>query len=203
VADVNGDGNADVVTANFSSDNVSLLLGDGRGGLAAQTTFAVGTHPASVSVADVNGDGKLDLATANYSSNNISILLNTTEGIFVEPSKPVVIATPTYKLTVDRSTVNEGETVYFHLATTNVAEGTEVPFALSGTISNADALGGLPIPTFYVEADGSATVAVGLQNDNLTEGNETLTATLSNDKKTNGDRDGKRYKRSTCPDGRD
>jgi len=78
--------------------------------------------------------------------------------------------------------VKKKVSVYFRLATTNVAEGTAISFALNGTISNADALGGLPIPTFYVEADGSATVAVGLQNDNLTEGNENLTATLSNDK---------------------
>ncbi len=177
VADVNGDGNADVVTSNDQSANVSVLLGDGEGSFAEQAIFAVGKEPDSVNFGDFNGDGKLDLVAGNYRDSTVSVLLNTTEGTL-----PVVIATPTYKLTVDRSTVNEGETVYFHLATTNVAEGTEVPFALSGTISNADALGGLPIPTFYVEADGSATVAVGLQNDNLTETTETLTATLKNDK---------------------
>ncbi|MEI7840107.1 MAG: VCBS repeat-containing protein, partial [Methylococcaceae bacterium] len=61
VADVNGDGNADVVTANVDSNNVSLLLGDGRGNFDAQTTFAVVTNPYSVSVADVNGDGNADV----------------------------------------------------------------------------------------------------------------------------------------------
>lgn len=180
VGDFNGDGNVDLITANTSDHNVSVLLGDGSGSFGQPTIFAVAGYAVSVNVGDFNSDGKVDLVVVNSDLNSISLLLNTTDGKFVASSNP--IAPPTYSLTVDRSTVNEGETVYFRLATTKVAEGTEIPFALSGTISNADALGGLPIPTFYVEADGSATVAVGLQNDNLTEGNETLTATLSNDK---------------------
>ena len=80
VADVNGDGNADVVTANGQNNNVSVLLGDGRGGLAAQTTFAVGTHPYSVSVADVNGDGNKDVVTANTGTDNVSVLLGDGRG---------------------------------------------------------------------------------------------------------------------------
>lgn len=88
---------------------------------------------------------------------------------------------PTYTLTVDRPNVNEGETVYFHLETQNVVEGTEIPFKLTGTISNADALGNLPIPIFYIEADGTSTVAVGFKNDKRTEGVETLIAMLNND----------------------
>ncbi|MEI6747431.1 MAG: VCBS repeat-containing protein, partial [Methylococcaceae bacterium] len=43
VTDVNNDGNADVVTANFNSNNVSMLLGNGRGNFAAQTTVTVGS----------------------------------------------------------------------------------------------------------------------------------------------------------------
>jgi Ca2+-binding RTX toxin-like protein len=91
--------------------------------------------------------------------------------------------TPTYKLTVDDANVGEGETIYFRLATTNVAENTEIPFTFTGTISNADALGDLPIPSFFVESNGTATVAMSLKNDELTEGTEKLTATLNIDKK--------------------
>lgn len=100
---------------------------------------------------------------------------------FYDPDS--VALEPKYTLTVDRQNVNESETIYLHLETKNIAEGTEIPFKLSGTISNADALGNLPIPIFYVESDGSATVAVGFKNDKLTEGAETLIATLSNDVK--------------------
>jgi hypothetical protein len=35
VADFNGDGNMDVVTADYTAETVSILLGDGNGGLAA------------------------------------------------------------------------------------------------------------------------------------------------------------------------
>jgi hypothetical protein len=82
VADVNSDGNVDMVTANGWSDSISVLLGDGRGNFAAQMTFAVGENPASVSVADVNGDGNADVVTANFYSNNISVLLGDGRGNF-------------------------------------------------------------------------------------------------------------------------
>ena len=69
VADVNGDGKPDLVVANYGSNTVSVLLGNGNGTFQAQQTFATGTIPYSVAVADVNGDGKPDLVVANYCSN--------------------------------------------------------------------------------------------------------------------------------------
>ena len=45
VADVNGDGKPDLVVANYSGNNVSVLLGNGDGTFAAQQTFAVGANP--------------------------------------------------------------------------------------------------------------------------------------------------------------
>ena len=41
--DVNGDGNQDLATANASSDNLSILLGDGVGSFGAATNFDSGT----------------------------------------------------------------------------------------------------------------------------------------------------------------
>lgn len=86
-----------------------------------------------------------------------------------------------FKLSVDDANVGEGETIILRLQT-NAKKGTEVPFTLSGNISDADVLGGLPVPSFFVEADGSAMVAIGLKNDHLTEGVEKLIATLVQDK---------------------
>ncbi len=74
--DFNADGKPDLATANRSSNNVSVLLGDGLGGFAAATSVGVGGVPVSVTTGDFNADGKLDLATANRSSNNVSVLLN-------------------------------------------------------------------------------------------------------------------------------
>src|SRR5438034_809369 len=65
LGDFNGDGKQDLATANFTSNNVSILLGTGTGTFGAATNFAVGSVPQSVAVGDFNGDGKQDLATAN------------------------------------------------------------------------------------------------------------------------------------------
>ena len=82
MGDFNGDGKLDLAVANFSSNNVSILLGTGTGSFSAATNFAAGTGPFSVAVGDFNGDGKLDLAVANRNSNNVSILLGTGTGSF-------------------------------------------------------------------------------------------------------------------------
>lgn len=87
--DFNGDGKLDLATANNSSNNVSVLLGNGKGGFDTATNFGVGIRPQSVTTGDFDGDGKLDLATANEGSDNISVLLNSCTA-----STPPVITCP-------------------------------------------------------------------------------------------------------------
>ncbi len=82
VGDFNGDGKQDLATANFDSNTVSVLLGDGAGGFSAATNFGVGSGPFSVAVGDFNGDGKPDFVTANFSSNNLSVRLGNGAGGF-------------------------------------------------------------------------------------------------------------------------
>ena len=79
---MNGDGRPDLLVANFGSNNVSVLLGNGNGTFQAQATFAAGSGPFSVAVGDVNGDGRPDLLVANHSSNNVSVLLGNGNGTF-------------------------------------------------------------------------------------------------------------------------
>ncbi|HPM84808.1 MAG TPA: FG-GAP-like repeat-containing protein, partial [Candidatus Anammoximicrobium sp.] len=75
LGDVNADGRLDIVTANWVSNNVSVLLAEAGGGFAAQATYAVGNEPESVALGDVDADGGLDIVTANYHSWNVSVLL--------------------------------------------------------------------------------------------------------------------------------
>src|SRR5215471_12831102 len=48
VGDFNGDGVQDLAVANFNSNNVSVLLGNGDGTFQAAVNFGVGNFPASV-----------------------------------------------------------------------------------------------------------------------------------------------------------
>jgi hypothetical protein len=81
VGDFNRDGNLDLVVANFGSNTISILLGNGDGTF--QSAINVETlSPAFVTVGDFNRDGKQDLAVANASSNTVSILLGIGNGAF-------------------------------------------------------------------------------------------------------------------------
>ena len=82
LADLNGDGWVDIVTASWTPNSVSVLLGNGDGTFASQATFAVGSSPNSVALADLNGDGQVDIVTANRNSSNVSVLLGNGDGTF-------------------------------------------------------------------------------------------------------------------------
>jgi len=82
VGDFNGDGKPDLVTANDRDNNLSVLLGQGKGTFRLVARYPVGKNPNSVAVGDFNGDGKLDLVTANYLGNSVSILLGNGDGTF-------------------------------------------------------------------------------------------------------------------------
>ena len=88
-ADFNGDGRADLATANYNANTVSILLGNGDGTFAAATTYAVGTHPQSLVAGDFNGDGRADLVVANSGSTNLTLALNNGNGTFETGNLPL------------------------------------------------------------------------------------------------------------------
>ncbi len=117
VADVNGDGRLDLVTADGSyySGGVSVLLGNGDGTFQAEQRFAVGAGPSSVAVADVNGDRRLDVLTANSYTNDVSVLLGAGDGTFQAQPRFAVGAGP---LSVAVGDVNEDG--WLDVVTTNL-----------------------------------------------------------------------------------
>jgi VCBS repeat protein len=92
VADVNGDGRADLLVSNNASSNIGVLLGSGDGTFQAVTTYCSGGYFAAagtgggLAVADVNGDGKPDLLMASCAANGIDgvvgVLLGNGDGTF-------------------------------------------------------------------------------------------------------------------------
>ena len=74
--DLNGDGNVDLIVANYGSNTVSVLQGNGDGTFQPQVTYPTGNQPFSAAVADFNGDGVPDLAVSNRSDGTVGIFLN-------------------------------------------------------------------------------------------------------------------------------
>ena len=99
IGDLNGDGKADLATANSGTYTVSVLLNRGDGTFDADHEYPAGSTPWSIALGDLNGDGTSDLATANYSpdcsgpdptygpslcpgSNTVSVFANKGNGTF-------------------------------------------------------------------------------------------------------------------------
>lgn len=79
--DFDGDGLAEIVSANPGAGSVSVV-GFEAEGTPIQVDLAVGSTPLTVRVADLNADGHLDIITANNGSNNVSVILGNGDGTF-------------------------------------------------------------------------------------------------------------------------
>jgi CSLREA domain-containing protein len=81
-ADFNGDGAMDVATANFASDDVSVLFGNGDGYFGAAASLATGQYPNSIAAADFDFDHNNDLVASNHSTDDFSVFLGNGDGSF-------------------------------------------------------------------------------------------------------------------------
>lgn len=97
-ADFNGDGKTDFATANSSSGNVSVLLGDGTGNFSVHVDFQAGSSPNSICSGDFNGDSKVDLAVTNNANgggpDSVYILLGNGIGGFAIATKYLAGSSP-------------------------------------------------------------------------------------------------------------
>jgi FG-GAP-like repeat len=78
-ADIDRDGSIDIVTANQTSNSVTVLFNNGAGNFVAALVSAVGLHPQMPAVADIDGNGSPDVIVANDGSGSVSVLIDTDE----------------------------------------------------------------------------------------------------------------------------
>jgi hypothetical protein len=183
VADLNGDGNPDlVVTSNkifgdagppagytgpFSF--VSVLLGNGDGTFQTQTFLTTTLSPTFAAVADLKVEGRPDLITTNQSA-FISVFLNTANGDFTGQTYTIVgPAAPTHFVVSAPGSSTAGISVVFTVTAED--QFNETSYAYTGTVafSSGDIAGTLP-------AQSTLTNGVGVFSATLTTaGLRTLT----------------------------
>jgi VCBS repeat protein/FG-GAP repeat protein len=102
IADMDGDGSADVVTTDPKDSGVSVAGGVGGGGFA-----RTGASPYGIAVADINGDVRRDIVVTNNADNTISVLLGdappTVLSINRSPADPITSSNmPTWVVTFSK-----------------------------------------------------------------------------------------------------
>ncbi len=160
-ADVDGDGRADVIAENNSSQAIPLTVEVSQGRadrtLGAPVDYVDGSGQAALAFADLNGDGRADLIKANTFGNAFTVLLSTQglqpAGTLTASPNPVLLGGA---LTLTAQVTADGQSGPL---------GGQVTFAADGKTIGSAAL-----------ANGSASIAAP---PNLSIGNHQLTAVTS------------------------
>ncbi|MBU1470233.1 MAG: VCBS repeat-containing protein [candidate division Zixibacteria bacterium] len=93
-ADLDSDGDIDLVTANSSTNNVSIHLNNGDGTLASAADITAGGLPLAINAADFDGNGTIDLAYAASFTDSVITLTNNGNAQFTTGSSMQVGNSP-------------------------------------------------------------------------------------------------------------
>jgi len=160
-ADINGDGNADLIvvqqgSSTSSGGQVVVFFGNGDGTFTqASTAASVTSTASSIIPADLNGDGNIDLVLSGNGQSGVTVLLGKGDGTF----------------TVTAGPAQAGE------ATVAVADLNDdgIPDLVFGAATNSY------LTVFLGNGDGTFTAAPSSSNGNLVIGNSVAVADLNQD----------------------
>jgi hypothetical protein len=172
------------VTFNITTTNVTngTVLYWTNNGTTTGADFTNGAVSGSVTISGNAGSVSMTLVNDSLTEGAQTIIFRlrtgSVSGTIVATAATVTVAdtsvptTPTYSITPSATTVNEGQTVTFNIATTNVANGT-LYWTNAGTTTGADFSGGANSGTVSISSN-SGSITRTLLNDVALEGNETI-----------------------------
>ncbi|MFH2055131.1 MAG: FG-GAP-like repeat-containing protein, partial [bacterium] len=144
-ADLDGDGDLDLVTTDAWTDQVTVLVNDGDGNFVSSSSYDVDQFPRAVCAADADfdGDGMLDLVTVNADDNTLSLLLNNGAGGFNQAISYAIGRFPFGLCTVDVD--GDGD---LDVVTANSADNNLTVLFNGGTATAVEG-GSLTLPVAY------------------------------------------------------
>lgn len=111
------------------------------------------------------------LLTCDNGEGSVGIAVNDTS----------VAAAPTYVLSKNNNIINEGDSVTITLTTTNVTDGTQLPYSISGIGIDVNDFNGLSSLNGALTVNGnSASITLTTLADQTSEGDETFVFSLNN-----------------------
>ena len=101
LADLDEDGNIDIIAANHETDHLTILLGKGDGTFQPSSIsplrITVSPHPHEVRAADLDGDGHIDLIVDDRNAPGYLILRGLGDGNFEMPGTLIVVGGDPYR----------------------------------------------------------------------------------------------------------
>jgi hypothetical protein len=184
--DVNGDGKADLISANYLDNTLTVLTNIGNGTFMAASTNTVGANPFTVAMVNVNSRSPVDLVCGNAGENTLTILTNSGAGIFNVSATLIVGNTPLV------TAVDVNGDGWLDLVSANLSDNTMIVLTNNGhgsfIAASTNEVGNSPynVVAANVFGDGrQALICVDSGDNNVivftNNGDGTFTATSTND----------------------